>query len=303
MFKTNQKGIAMTDALASTFFAVSVDAGVAHLEMNRPDKANAMSPDFWTDLPRIVGVLDADPAVRAIVLSGRGKHFSGGMDLQAFQGIMALAQAEPARGAYALRDVISRYQSALTSLELARVPVLAAVQGVCLGGGIDLISACDIRLASVDASFGIEEIHIGMAADVGTLQRLPTLMAPGIVRELAYTGRRFTATEAQAWGVVNAVHADAGAVVAAALDMARAIALKSPLAIAGIKRSITFARDHSVAEGLEQIATWNAGMLRAEDLMRALCLWLSQGCLVPCLPGPWFSTRSGSILPPDGVRD
>lgn len=260
----------MTDQLASTFFATSIDAGVAHIEMNRPDKANAMTPDFWADLPRIVAALDAMPEVRAIVLSGRGKHFSGGMDLSAFQGIMALAQAEPARGAYVLRDLISRYQAALTSLELARVPVIAAVQGVCLGGGIDLITACDIRLASMDASFGIEEIHIGMAADVGTLQRLPKLMAPGIVRELAYTGRRFTAQEAQAWGVVNAIHPDGPAVVTAALEMARAIAEKSPLAIAGIKHTVTFARDHSVAEGLDQIATWNAGMLRAEDLMRAI---------------------------------
>lgn len=267
----------MTDPLASVFFAVSVDAGVAHIEMNRPDKANAMTPDFWADLPRLVGVLDSDPAVRAIVLSGRGKHFSGGMDLQAFQGIMALAQAEPARGAFALRDLILRYQAAVSSLELARVPVLAAVQGVCLGGGIDLICACDIRLASADASFGIEEVHIGMAADIGTLQRLPKLMAPGIVRELAYTGRRFTAAEAQAWGVVNAVHADGGAVVAAALDMARDIAAKSPLAIAGIKRSVNFARDHSVADGLDQIATWNAGMLRAEDLMRAIQAKMAKG--------------------------
>lgn len=270
-------GVAMTDALASTFFETTVDAGVAHIAMNRPEKANAMTPEFWADLPRILGALDADPAVRVIVLSGRGRHFSGGMDLSAFQGIMALAQAEPARGAYALRDLISRYQAALTRLELARVPVIAAIQGVCLGGGIDLIVACDIRLASEDASFGIEEIHIGMAADVGTLQRLPTLMAPGVVRELAYTGRRFTAEEARAWGVVNAVHADGTAVVAAALDMARDIAAKSPLAIAGIKRAVTFARDHSVSEGLDQIATWNAGMLRAEDLMRAIQAKMAKG--------------------------
>ena len=270
-------GDAMTDALASTFFATTINAGVAHIEMNRPEKANAMTPDFWADLPRILGVLDADPAVRAIVLSGRGKHFSGGMDLAAFQGIMALAQAEPARGAYALRDLISRYQAALTRLELARVPVIAAVQGVCLGGGIDLITACDIRLASAEASFAIEEIHIGMAADVGTLQRLPKLMAPGVVRELAYTGRRFGAEEAQAWGVVNAVHPDAATVVAAALEMAHQIAAKSPLAIAGIKRAVTYARDHSVAEGLDQIATWNAGMLRAEDLMRAMQAKMANG--------------------------
>jgi enoyl-CoA hydratase len=267
----------MSDALASTFFATSIDAGVAHIEMNRPEKANAMTPDFWADLPRIIGVLDSDPKVRAIVLSGRGKHFSGGMDLAAFQGIMALAQAEPARGALALRDLISRYQAAVTCLELARVPVIAAILGVCLGAGIDLLAACAIRLASAEASLGIEEIHIGMAADVGTLQRLPKLMAPGIVRELAYTGRRFTAQEALAWGVVNSVHVDGAAVVVAALDMARAIAAKSPLAIAGIKHSITFARDHSVAEGLDQIATWNAGMLRAEDLMRAIQAKMAKG--------------------------
>lgn len=260
----------MTDPLASTFFACSIQDGIAHLEMNRPDKANAMSPEFWEDLPRLMAVLGADPAVRVVVLSGRGKHFSGGMDLAAFQGLMALAQVEPARGAYALREVILRYQAALSSLETCRVPVIAAVQGVCLGGGIDLISACDIRLACADAAFGIEEIHIGMAADVGTLQRLPKLMAPGIVRELAYTGRRFTAEEARAWGVVNAVHPDGAATLAAALAMAAEIAAKSPLAIAGIKQAVTYARDHSVAEGLDQIATWNAGMLRAGDLMKAV---------------------------------
>lgn len=270
----------MSDTLASTFFETSIDTGVAHIEMNRPEKANAMTPDFWADLPRVVAALDADRAVRAIVLSGRGKHFSGGMDLSAFQGIMAMAQAEPARGAYALRDLILRYQAALSCLEETRVPVIAAVQGVCLGGGIDLVSACDIRLASADASFGIEEIHIGMAADVGTLQRLPKLMAPGIVRELAYTGRRFTAQEAQAWGVVNAVHADGPAVVAAAREMAQDIAAKSPLAIAGIKRAVTYARDHSVAEGLDQIATWNAGMLRAEDLMRAIQAKMAKGVAI-----------------------
>jgi enoyl-CoA hydratase len=192
------------------------------------------------------------------------------MDLAAFQGLMGLAQAEPARGAYALRDVILRYQAALTSLETCRVPVIAAVQGICLGGGIDLIAACDIRLASADATFGIEEVHIGMAADVGTLQRLPKLMAPGVVRELAYTGRRFSAEEARGWGVVNAVHPDSAATVAAAQAMAAEIAAKSPLAIAGIKQAVTYARDHSVAEGLDQIATWNAGMLRAEDLMKAV---------------------------------
>ena len=151
-----------------------------------------------------------------------------------------------------------------------RVPVIVATHGVCLGGGIDLISACDIRIASADTSFGIEEILVGMAADVGTLQRLPKIMPPGIVRELAYTGRRFSAEEARAWGLVNSVHTDREATIAAALDMARDIAAKSPLAIAGIKQSITYSRDHSVRDGLDHIATWNSGMLRADDLMKAM---------------------------------
>ena len=254
----------------STFFVCSVEDGIAHIEMNRPDKANSMSPDFWEDLPRLVDDMDHNPDIRAIVLSGRGKHFTGGMDLAAFQGIMELTQKEPARGAYALRRLILKLQDSLTSLERVRVPVIAAIHGVCLGGGIDLISACDIRLCTKDASFGVEEIHVGMTADVGTLQRLPKIMPPGIVRELTYTGRRFSAEEAKDWGLVNSVHKDRDAVLDAAMALAGDIAAKSPLAVAGAKQAITYARDHSVQDGLDQIATWNAGMLRPDDLMKAM---------------------------------
>ena len=254
----------------STFFVCSVEDGIAHIEMNRPDKANSMSPDFWEDLPRLLDDMDHNPDIRAIVLSGRGKHFTGGMDLAAFQGIMELTQKEPARGAYALRRLILKLQDSLTSLERVRVPVIAAIHGVCLGGGIDLISACDIRLCTKDASFGVEEIHVGMTADVGTLQRLPKIMPPGIVRELTYTGRRFSADEAKDWGLVNSVHKDRDAVLDAAMALAGDIAAKSPLAVAGAKQAITYARDHSVQDGLDQIATWNAGMLRPDDLMKAM---------------------------------
>ena len=254
----------------STFFVCSVEDGIAHIEMNRPDKANSMSPDFWEDLPRLLDDMDHNPDIRAIVLSGRGKHFTGGMDLAAFQGIMELTQKEPARGAYALRRLILKLQDSLTSLERVRVPVIAAIHGVCLGGGIDLISACDIRLCTKDASFGVEEIHVGMTADVGTLQRLPKIMPPGIVRELTYTGRRFSADEAKDWGLVNSVHKDRDAVLDAAKALAGDIAAKSPLAVAGAKQAITYARDHSVQDGLDQIATWNAGMLRPDDLMKAM---------------------------------
>ncbi|WP_417807614.1 crotonase/enoyl-CoA hydratase family protein [Thioclava sp.] len=260
----------MTDSFSSTYFALTINDGVAHLEMNNPDKANSMTPDFWADLPRIAAALDADPAVRCVVLSGRGRHFTSGMDLAVFNGITGLMQSEPGRGAYALRDLVRKFQASLSSLEEMRVPVIAAVHGVCLGGGIDLITACDIRIASTETAFGIEEIHIGMTADVGTLQRLPKLIAPGIVRELAYTGRRFSADEAKGWGLVNAIHPDREATIEAALAMAREIAAKSPLAIAGTKNALTYARDHGVNDGLDQIATWNGGMLRPEDLMKAL---------------------------------
>ena len=229
-----------------------------------------MNPAFWDDLPVLIDALDRDTSVRAVVLTGRGRHFTGGMDLDSFNGIMGILQAEPGRAAYALRREILRLQDSLTALERTRLPVIAAIHGACIGGGIDMITACDIRIASRDAYFSIEEINIGMAADVGTLQRMPKLIAPSIVAELALTGRRFTAEEALGWGLISAVHDDAGAVRAAGLEMGRQIAAKSPLAIAGIKRSLTYARDHDVADGLEQIATWNGGMLRPEDLMGAL---------------------------------
>ena len=256
--------------LDSTFFETEITNGVAHFVMVRGEKANSMSPDFWEDLPRLVRELDQDPAVRALVISGAGKHFTAGMDLSAFQGIMALANEEPARAAFALRKLIQTLQETFTVLEQARFPVIAAIHGACLGGGIDFVSACDIRLSSQDAYFGVEEIHIGMTADVGTLQRLPKLIAPGIVRELVYTGRRFTASEAHSWGLVNALHETREATVEAAIDLASEIAAKSPLAIAGAKTALNYARDHSVADGLDQIATWNSGMLRPEDLSRAL---------------------------------
>ncbi|MGI9350889.1 MAG: crotonase/enoyl-CoA hydratase family protein [Rhizobiaceae bacterium] len=256
--------------LESTFFKTELTGGVAHFRMAKPGKANAMSSDFWEDLPRMVRELEANPSIRVLVISGEGKHFTAGMDLSAFQPIMEISKAEPARGAFALRELILRLQDTFTALEQVRFPVVAAIHGACLGGGIDFISACDFRIASKDAYFGIEEIHIGMTADVGTLQRLPKLIAPGIVRELAYTGRRFSAEEAHQWGLVNSTHKDHKAVVAAALETAEEIAAKSPLAIAGIKNALNFARDHSVADGLEQIATWNSGMLRSEDLSSAL---------------------------------
>ena len=252
------------------FFELTRDGPVARLAMNRPDKANGMTPEFWSELPAIVATLDADPSVRVLVITGNGRHFTGGMDLANFQGILALVQKEPGRAAYALRKLIMSLQDSFTALEDSRLPVIAAVHGACIGGGIDMISACDLRLASQDAFFSIEEINIGMAADVGTLQRLPKLIAPGIVKQLAFTGRRFSAGEAHGWGFVNEVLADRKALEARALELAGEIAAKSPLAIAGTKKAIDHARDHAVRDSLEHMATWNGAMLRPEDLMAAM---------------------------------
>ncbi|PHP67964.1 enoyl-CoA hydratase [Zhengella mangrovi] len=253
-----------------TFFTVRRDGPVAEIAMNRPDVANAMSPDFWEDLPRIMDDLAADGSVRAAILTGEGRHFSGGMDLATFNSIAALLQSEPGRAAHALRGLILKLQDSFTAIERAPFPVIAAIHGACIGGAIDMITACDIRLASADAFFAIEEINIGMAADVGTLQRLPKLIAPALAAELALTGRRFDAAEARAMGLVSQVAADRDSVVSVARDMAQAMAARSPLAMAGIKRNLAYARDHSVADGLDYIATWNGGMLRAEDLMEAI---------------------------------
>jgi enoyl-CoA hydratase len=256
--------------MESSFFLVAIEGPVARLSMNRPDKANGMTQAFWDELPELVRGLATNSQIRALVIAGEGKHFTGGMDLSAFNGIADMTKAEPARGAFALRRLILKLQDTFNALEEAHFPVIAAVHGACLGAGIDMISACDLRLSSADASFGIEEIHIGIAADVGTLQRLPKLMPPGIVKELAYTGRRFSADEAKAWGFVNSVHENREKLVEAAMAIAHAISAKSPVAVAGVKRAIDYSRDHSVRDSLEQIATWNAGMLRPQELMSAL---------------------------------
>lgn len=256
--------------LESSFFKVEYSKGVAHIVMDRPEKANGMTKDFWADLPRLMDELDRDETIRCAIVSGAGKHFTGGMDLAAFADISRLFEHEPGRAAYAMRDLILKLQDAFNAIERARFPVIAAIHGACIGAGVDLMTACDIRLASIDAYFAIEEINIGMAADVGTLQRLPKLIAPSVAAELAYTGRRFTAAEARNFGLVSQIADDQAGVVELAAQLATAIAAKSPLAIAGIKRNLTYARDHSVADGLDYIATWNGGMLRSNELMTAV---------------------------------
>jgi enoyl-CoA hydratase len=252
-------------------FDVDLSDKVAHLVLKRPEAYNSMVPEFWSELPEIVRTLDEGGEARAIVISSTGKHFCAGMDLSVFTSGMSSddESAEVGRRRANLRREIRRLQHTFGCLDDARIPVLAAVQGGCIGGGVDLISACDIRYCSEDAFFCIQEINIGMTADVGTFPRLPHLMPQGLVRELAYTGRRLTAAEARDAGLVNRVFPSHEALVSGVLDVAREIAARSPLAVWGSKEMLNYARDHSIEDGLDYIATWQTGMFQPADMREA----------------------------------
>ncbi len=251
--------------------AVSLADGVATVELNRPEKANALSLRMWQDIRSAFRWVDETPAARVAVIAGRGRHFTAGIDLAMLAGMRENTQDECAgRTREKLRRQILDLQDTLTSIERCRKPVIAAIHGACIGGGIDLITCCDMRYASADAHFSVKEIDVGMTADVGTLQRLPKLIADGIARELAYTGRRFDAAEAKEIGLLNRVYPSSESLRAGVAEIAAAIAAKSPLSIRGIKEMALYTRDHSVADGLNYIATWNAALLMSEDLTEAV---------------------------------
>jgi enoyl-CoA hydratase len=258
-----------------TCFAVDVADHVAHVRMIRPERANSMIPAFWREFPDIVRELSDSGSVRAMVLSAEGRHFCSGMDTTVFTGAGGIADTgsadrrSRARAAESFRTMALKTQETMNVLESARMPVLCAIQGACVGGGLDLVTAADLRYATVDAFFCIQEINIGMAADVGTLQRLPKLVPPGVVAELAYTGRRMPAARAKEVGLVNEVYPDHATMLDAVLATAAEIASKSPLAVWSSKRSMAYAREHSTADGLEQIAVWNASMLDPADMAEA----------------------------------
>jgi enoyl-CoA hydratase len=234
-----------------------------------------MGPAFWDELPQAMAELGTDERVRAIVLAGRGPHFTTGLDLTAMAGVAAGERSEGGDGSEAgtrMRRLahIERLQRSITAVADCPKPVVAAVHGYCLGGGIDLITACDVRLASADAVFSIRETRIAIVADVGTLQRLPGIIGRGLAAELAYTGDDFAAERAHGIGLVNAVHADAAAVLAAAREMAARMARNSPLAVQGTKRVLRYCEGKSVEDGLAFVATWNAAFLDSEDLKEAM---------------------------------
>ncbi|MES2295851.1 MAG: crotonase/enoyl-CoA hydratase family protein [Pseudomonadota bacterium] len=258
-------------AMSYDTLSTSLEDGIAIVRMNRPDKANAMNLTMWHELRSAFAWVDQTPEARVAVLEGEGKSFTSGIDLQMMMGLAAQIHDDcDARTRESLRRVILDLQDCLSSLERCRKPVLAAVHGACIGGGIDLIACADMRYCSSDAFFSIKEIDIGMCADVGTLQRLPKLIGEGMVRELAYTARRVEADEAHAIGLVNRVFASPEALREGVRAIAATIAAKSPLAVRGTKEMINYARDHSVADGLNYIATWNAAMLMSNDLQEAM---------------------------------
>ncbi|PAU57724.1 enoyl-CoA hydratase [Pseudomonas sp. PIC25] len=263
----------MTDYKA---FRIELADKIAHVQINRPEKINAMNADFWTEIIDVFRWVDETDEVRVVVLSGAGKHFSSGIDL------MLLAQAgsqlgkDTGRNAEALRRTILKLQASFNAVDNCRKPVLAAIQGYCLGGAIDLISACDMRYSTVDAQFSIKEIDMGMAADVGTLQRLPRIIGDGMMRELAYTGRTVDGGEALRIGLVNRTYADQSELLDGVFGIAREIAAKSPIAIRGTKEMIRYMRDHRVDDGLNYIATWNAAMLQSADLRVAMAAHMSK---------------------------
>ncbi len=249
---------------------LEVAAGVATVTLSRGDKLNTMNAAFWTDVPKAFAAIDADPSVRAVVIASTGKHFTAGLDLGWAGSTLAAPGSDPGRAREAFRRHVHQLQETFSCIDRARVPVIACIQGGCIGGGVDLVTACDLRVGTADCFFTVQEINIAIVADVGTLQRIPHLLPQGLVRELAYTGRRFGAEEAARYGFLNRVEPDHVAALAAAQALAAEIAAKSPLAITGIKAVLNHGRDATIAQGLDYVATWNAGMLQGSDVPEAI---------------------------------
>jgi enoyl-CoA hydratase len=275
--------------LTESFFELHNSAdGVAHLVLNRPERLNTLAPAFFTAFRDAVLALNAAGSTRVLLISSTGRHFSAGMALEVFAQGMPMLKLHDARSRLAFQSGLRALMQCFDVLEQAHFPVICAVQGGCIGGALDLAAACDIRLASTDAFFTVQEIHIGMAADLGVLQRLPKIVAPGIAREMAFTGERVGAERALAIGLVNAVAPDAATLLAQALAMARAIAAKSPLAIAGSKMALNYAVDHPISEALQQMTLLQSAIFDIDEMARAIAAWQAKGTaeFAPLAPLP-----------------
>lgn len=232
---------------------------IAHLVLSRPEALNTMHPLFWRELDQVLTQIHREGTARVLVLSSTGKHFSAGMALDTFSSAIAMDDLSP-EGRAAMFDSLTDMQATFTKLETLRIPVVAAIQGGCIGGAVDMVTACCMRYATIDAFFCIQEINIGMVADVGSLQRLPKLIPEAIVKEYAYTGRRLPAAKALAYGLVNEVFESPEAMLAAAMQTAAEIASKPPVAIWGTKQAIHYTRDHSTEDALKQMGWLQAGI-------------------------------------------
>jgi enoyl-CoA hydratase len=253
-----------------TTLNVTQNGPVAHVQLCRPEVLNVMVEAFWPEIVAAFADLDSRSDVRCVVLSSTGKHFTAGLDLAMAASALSPKSPDPARANEFFRRTVKRMQESFSVIDRCRVPVIAVVQGGCIGGGVDLVTACDMRIGTADCFFTIQEINIGIVADVGTLQRLPYLLPQGLVRELAYTGRRMMSEEACRVALLNSAHADAPTALAAAMALAHDIASKAPVAIAGIKQVLNAGRSQSIEDGLDYVATWNAAMLMGQDLQEAV---------------------------------
>jgi enoyl-CoA hydratase len=255
-------------------FNLEIEDNIANIILSRPEQLNSMSRKFWVELPEILEEVNRNSEIRVLIISSTGKHFCAGMDLSAFDNGVANIPKEKrpdnARIGEALYRSAKELQEYISKLEKIRVPVIAAIHGGCIGGAVDLVTACDIRLATTDAFFCIQEINIGMAADVGTLQRLPRIIPDSKMRELAYTGRRMLADEAKESGLVSDVYNSQEEMVNAAKEMANEIAKKSPIAIYGLKALMNYSRDHTITDSLDFNALWSGAMLSQRDMEEAI---------------------------------
>lgn len=256
--------------MSYTRFNLHIEKGIAQLSFNRPDKANSLDKASWDEMPQVFEDLSQRLEVRVIVLSGAGKHFCAGIDLQMLASLTPTHIKDEGRKREELRRIVFWMQKGINAIEVCSKPVIAAINGACIGAGLDLIAACDMRYASQEAYFSLKEVDLGMVADLGSLQRLPRLIPEGVVREMAYTGEKYSAELMRQFGLVNRVYGDSATLQSQVLSIAESISKKSPLAVRGIKRVALHARDSNVEQGLDYVATWNAAHLLGNDLMKAI---------------------------------
>ena len=274
-----------SSAFDSPVLTIERQDAVATVWLDRPEARNAMGQDLWRDLPLAMQAVGTDTEVRVVVIAAKGPHFSVGLDLKAMGGLLTegsdasedgASTPSPAVRAGRARADILRYQAAITAVAQCPKPVIAAVHGYCIGGGVDLIAACDIRLASADAIFSVREAKVAIVADLGSLQRLPSIIGAGHVAELAFSGKDIDAERARAIGLVNDVASDAEGLMKATYHLAEEIAANSPIAVQGTKAVLAANEGRTVAEGLDYVATWNAGMLASDDLVEAMTAFMER---------------------------